>query len=265
MGLINNIRLMPEELKELILLSSLEENEIGCSSSYVYKVKLLSSNLNAYLKICETSKESFEYEVNLIRWLNGKLPVPDVLYYSNKDGIEYFLMTEVTGLDASNKQVHSNPKELVSCLAKGLRTIHEVDISNCPFDQRLNVKLSNARYNIDNDLVDLEDIKSNDPSMTPEVIYKSLLDNMPESEDLVFTHGDYCLPNIIIDNRNVSGFIDWGRGGVADKYQDIGIAARTLKYNLDSEELIEFFFQEYGLKEVDREKVNYYILMDELF
>ena len=40
-----------------------------------------------------------------------------------------------------------------------------------------------------------------------------LLRKRHDEEDLVFTHGDYCLPNVIIDGEEVAGFVDWGRAG----------------------------------------------------
>ena len=39
-------------------------------------------------------------------------------------------------------------------------------------------------------------------------------------EDVVFTHGDYCLPNVMILKGHLSGYIDWGYAGIGDRYLD---------------------------------------------
>ncbi len=43
--------------------------------------------------------------------------------------------------------------------------------------------------------------------------------------------GAYCLPNIFMKDNKVSGYIDLGRGGLADKYQDIALCYRSLLHN----------------------------------
>ena len=94
-----------------------------------------------------------------------------------------------------------------------------------------------------------------------------LEENRPE-EELVFSHGDYCLPNIFIKDGHVSGFIDLGNCGVADKYQDIALCYRSLLHNYGEKEYKDFkpemLFEELGI-EPDWKKIKYYILLDELF
>ena len=80
---------------------------------------------------------------------------------------------------------------------------------------------------------------------------------LPQEEDLVFAHGDYCLPNIVIHNGRLHGIIDWGYAGVGDRYLDFVAAAYTIRRNLGSE-WISLFFEEYGLRELDEEKLMAY-------
>ena len=72
------------------------------------------------------------------------------------------------------------------------------------------------------------------------------------------------MPNILLQNSEISGFIDLSRAGVADRYNDLAIASRSVRYNLgpDFEDL---FFEYYDLDQVDEDKIAYYRMMDELF
>ena len=99
-----------------------------------------------------------------------------------------------------------------------------------------------------------------------------LKNNRPD-EDIVLTHGDYCLPNIFVKENEMSGFIDIGKMGPADRWQDIAIAIRSLKHNFDGKytdgkKIFNFkpqmFLDALGV-DFDNQKYNYYFLLDELF
>ena len=92
-------------------------------------------------------------------------------------------------------------------------------------------------------------------------------------EDIVLTHGDYCLPNIFAKGDRISGFIDLGKAGPADRWQDIAIAVRSLDHNFDGryfngKPIFDFrpqmLLDALGV-EMNEEKYRYYYLLDELF
>lgn len=259
------IETIPDGLRQLIDLEYMGENRLGWSYSKVYRVKLADSGLFAYLKIAEARYESYFYEVNLLGWLMDKLPVPQVLYWERRSGMEYLLMSEIKGSNGLTNLAGTDPSRLVYCLARGLKMIHSIDIRDCPFDQRLYIKLRNAEYNVDNGLISRENLRKERRMVPPRRTLEILRQKAGWEEDLVFTHGDYCLPNIIVNNGDISGFIDWGRGGIADRYQDISLAYRTIIGNFGSPRLAELFFKYYGLGKVDRGKLEYFILLDSLF
>lgn len=257
---------MPEKLRTILEGSRFSKNNTGCSNSRVYHIQNLEMGGSAYLKVVFDPKvESLEREVEILKWLKGKLPVPEVYYFGQHQGKEFLLMSEVNGLDASSGVFKKNPEKMVTIIAEGLRKVHAIDISDCPFDQRLEKKIQNAKYNVDHRLVDEEGFQPEHLGMRAGELYELVVEKKPEQEDLVFTHGDYCLPNVIINNDKLSGFIDLGRAGVADRYQDLALGFRTLKYNLGSESWAEMFLDFYGIEDVDYAKIEYYILLDELF
>ena len=98
-----------------------------------------------------------------------------------------------------------------------------------------------------------------------------LEENRPVCEP-VFSHGDFCLPNVLLQDGQVAGFIDLGDAGVGDRWRDIALCYRSLKHNFDGTfggKVYEDFnpdmlFEKLGL-EPNQEKLRYYILLDELF
>jgi len=236
---------------------------IGCSDTQLYKVTGQAQTL--YLKTQSIlSQYSFEHEVNILNWLGGKLPVPLVVAFSRDSENEYLILSEVAGINCVEAMETMTAERVVQLLAEGLRQIHALDIRDCPFDERIDGKLKRGQDNVLNNLVEEEMFDQNRQGMTAGQVLELLQQDRPTENDLVFNHGDYCLPNVIIQNDQVSGFVDLGRAGVSDRYNDLAIASRSIKYNLGPE-FEPLFFEYYGFETIDPEKIAYYRMMDELF
>ncbi len=65
--------------------------------------------------------------------------------------------------------------------------------------------------------------------------------------------------------QKTSGFIDFGRAGISDRYQDIALAVRSCIRNFQTDCYIPLFLQEYGITNPDVSKITYYRLLDKLF
>ncbi len=257
----------PKKISELISGEDYETDSIGMSDS---SIRLFRDKV---LKVQKKSRES-ENEYRMMLWLEDKLPVPKVIAYEQMGNFSYLLMSKCGGEMACEQKFMENPKKLAVMLAGGLKSLWNIDISDCPADWSLKNKLSDAKYNVEHGLVDLEhaekDTFGKDGFQNPEKLLQWLYDNQPK-EELVLSHGDYCLPNIFFEGDRV-GYIDLGRTGIADKWCDIAICYRSLLHNYAGkyngraysgwDEL--FLFQELGI-EPDMEKLKYYILLDELF
>ena len=227
------------------------------------------------LKIEQLSRSS-ENERALLSWLDGKLPVPKIIEAEKQDGTSFLLMSKLPGEMACSENSMQSIEDTVKALAKGLQMLWEIDISNCPCSNVVSEKLDQAKHRIEHNLVDMDDF--NDDTFGPggfkdvPDLYAYLDQNRP-SEDFVFSHGDFCLPNVFVSGRETIGFLDWGSGGVADRWQDIALCVRSLRHNyidLGSYSETEYrkyralLFQELGL-EPDEERIRYYVLLDELF
>jgi aminoglycoside phosphotransferase len=254
---------LPESLARLMNDEVWSRITVGMSGADTFR--LTASSHNRYMKIQSASSvESLWQEKERLIWLQGKLPVPKVLGYDKDTANEYLLISEIEGLDASDPSYESMLPQVMRQLAIGLRTIHQVKIDNCPFDQRLDRKIPEAKRRVDNKQINEHQFDEVRQGSRAEQLLEELMLKKPADEDLVFTHGDYCLPNIVLKDGVISGFVDWGRAGIADRYQDIALAIRSITYNF-GEQQVGYFLEAYGLPELDESKVSYYQLLDEFF
>ena len=229
-------------------------SEIFCFSDMVLKV--------------EKERNESRSEHEMLSWLQGRLPVPEMICSEKSGDRRYLLMTKARGKMLCDEQYLKNPRLLVHLLVEGLKTLWAVDISGCPAKRDLDHKLEQASLNVAEGL-EFETETEPDPFGTeefdsPEELLLWLKEHRPK-EETVFSHGDYCLPNIFAENNKISSFLDLGRAGTADIWQDIALCVRSLEYNIGkNKEFKKQLFEELGIVP-DWDKIRYYILLDELF
>ena len=237
----------------------------GNSQSRIYFLKH-QDKINLYLKINQKNLiTNLEDEYHRLNWLEGRIPVPKTIAYMKESGLEYLLLTEINGTPSYKFKNEKDKKIITKILANELKKIHSIPIYNCPFDQSLHSQIIRVKEIIRQKLVNVDNFDDERKGKTIDQLYRELIDTRPSSEDLVFTHGDYCLPNVLIKNFELSGFIDLGRSGIADRYQDLALCARSIKYNFTDPELVSIFFTEYGINTIDEDKLRFYQLLDEFF
>ena len=260
----NFVATLPDPLQSLVAGRSWTRVTIGRSRVHTFRLDRAGQRL-LYLKISPRSHwGELLNEKDRLEWVQGKLSVPEVIGYAANDRNEYLLLSALPGRNAASLVGDMPVTNIVQSLAVGLRMIHAVPIAGCPFDMTLDRALEGCRYNVSHGLVDETDFDAIRLGRSAADLFAELVSSRPAGEDLVFTHGDYCLPNVIIDGDNIAGFVDWSRAGIADRYRDIALAIRGLESN-GSNNLRQDFFEAYGLATPDAEKVEYYQLLDEFW
>ncbi len=256
-----NIQQFPKDLQTLLDGMICEVDDIGRSTAGVYRYY---NNVISYFLKVQPALQELHREYKVMEWLQDKLPVPRIIYFNSYNGYEYLLMTEINGEMLCSNYSINNPEKTVKLLADGIKMLKTISIQDCPFDNSLEIKLEEALDNINNNLVDISDWEENNRFNTPKELLEYLRTSKPKEFTPIFAHGDYCLPNIITKDNQINGFIDLGRGGIADIYQDIALCVRSLRHNFDTDEYNTLFFKHLGI-EPNWEKIDYYILLDELF
>lgn len=258
---------IPPALRDVIAGEAVWESvALGFSGTAIFRI-ISETGETRYLKIANRAASAeIMAEAARLQWLAGQLPVPQVLHFSEMEGRAFLLMSTIPGYVTCDPRVAGDLPRVVRLLAAGMRTLHALNQSGCPFDARLDVKIAAACERMARGEVDDDDFDDVRHGRTANSLFGELIATRPAAEDLVFTHGDYCLPNILIhaEQNVIAGFIDLGRAGIADRYQDIALAARSLAYNFGSQ-WVPLLFEAYGLDPVDHAKIAYYQLLDEFF
>ena len=220
---------LPDSIFRLVDGKSCKPDNIGMSGS---KIMIFEDSV---LKIVPLRRENDE-TIRMMKWLEGKIPVPKVIAYEKDDEYQYLLMSRVSGKMSCDKYYLEHPKELLDILAKALKMLWNIDVSDCPRSRNIEVELSEAKYRVENNLVDMDNVEpttfGKDGFENPRALLNWLYENKPDYEP-VLSHGDFCLPNIFIEDGRVSGFIDLGDTGIGDKWRDIALCYRSLKHNFD--------------------------------
>ncbi len=254
---------LPADLAQAVSGYAWRQIHVGCSMAQMFRLEA-ENKKSLYLKIAaRLSGNSLMPEKLKLEWLKNQLFVPKVVLFAEDENTDYLLLSEISGIDASDDSLSENAADVIEQLAKGLKMVHSLPIESCSFNARLDYKIELAKERMLKGLVDESDFDDERAGRRAEDLFQELLATKPSEEDLVFTHGDYCFPNIILENGKLSGVIDWGSAGVADRYQDIALLTRSVWYNF-GEDWEESVFEIYGIKP-DWKKIDFYKLLDEFF
>lgn len=239
-------------------------NDEGYSSSYVYHLTH-PHKPSLYLKISpQVDMHPVRDDYQRLVWLAGKLPVPEVVAYGEDESQVYLLMTALPGVPVYNLTNPQEREQAVHILAEGLQLLHTLPLDDCPFEQGNDQMIAQAEHNLRRGWVAEWELDEARRGREPAALITELQQARPLSEERVFTHGDYCLPNILIHNGQLSGFIDIGMAGISDPYRDLALCGRSLVHNYGPDWL-PLLYRAYGLETVDEAKISFYKLLDEFF
>ena len=217
------------------------------------RVYFIDRECGYYLKI--SAKGTLKREAVMTEYFHKKRLAPRVVEYICSDR-DYLVTERVPGEDCTHGEYLSNPKKLCVLLAKRLRELHEMDFSDCPVKDRVGEYLALADKNYRDGSYDKSAFPNSFGYKCAEDAYAVLLSGRTELKNEVLLHGDYCLPNIMLDGWNFSSFIDLGNSGVGDRHIDIFWGVWTLWFNLGTDEYTNLFLDSYGREKIDIKKLK---------
>ncbi|AZN41234.1 aminoglycoside 3'-phosphotransferase [Paenibacillus albus] len=197
---------------------------------------------HAFLKIHRLGM--LEREAVMTSFIHQHQLAPKVIAYQTDEQHDYLLTEAISG-DDGTEQLHLNdPHRLAAVFGQYLRKLHSLPTEGCPYKNKTEDFLTIAR-NEDKDLSALDSIHY-----------------MPSNDTL--THGDYCLPNILMKDFELQSFIDLGDGGIGDRHHDLYWGLWTLHYNLKTDLYDDLFLDAYGRDHIHENGIAYFSKLMEL-
>lgn len=204
-----------------------------------------------YLK--STAKGTLKTDADMTRYFHRKGLGAEVLGYLC-DEQDWLLTRAVPGEDCTFPAYLEAPRRLCDTLAVLLRQLHETDFTGCPVMDRCDSYRDTARRNHDRGFRELNLFPEKDWGFsTAEEAWQIVQANGKYLKNDTLLHGDYCLPNIMLDDWRFSGFIDLDSSGVGDRHIDLFWGVWTLFFNLQTDRYYDRFLDAYGREGVEPE------------
>ncbi len=227
------------------------------------RVWFADGSTQCYLK--QASAGTLQPEAAMMLFLHRNQMAPELLCYETEGGYDYLLTMAAEGEDGIHPDHLSQPVRLAELFGQTLRRLHELPTTDCPFPNRTAQMMQevDSRYSPGAQ----RPVPSGDQQILQMPVddavefCHNLFDN--HSDDVVI-HGDYCLPNIIIQNWQFNAFIDVGYGGVGDRHYDLYWGLWTLNYNLHTDRYDQVFMNAYGPELIDPDRIELYRLISGL-
>ncbi|MFJ8228475.1 APH(3') family aminoglycoside O-phosphotransferase [Streptomyces sp. NPDC094448] len=208
-------------------------------------------------------------EAERLVWLGGQgFPVPEVIDVGADGDTMWLVTTAVEGRPAADWPDPAERPAVLGAVADFTRALHALPVEECPFDRGLGISLRWARTAARTGRIDLDDLDEDHSGWSEQRLLDELEAAEPPPEDeQVVCHGDLCLDNVLINPTTlaVSGVLDVGRLGRADRWVDLAIALRDIDEERPGGGDAGAFVRRYGLTGVDERRFRYYRLLDEFF
>lgn len=235
----------PVELREIILGADLYDS--SCSPEA--RVYFADKGKGFYIK--SAPKGSLYRESLMDKYFHSKGLGAKVVQYLSLER-DWLVTERVCGEDATHALYLNDPLRLAQAMGELLSELHSLPASDCPVKDRMTEYFNTVDegYRLGRYDASYGDFSSMEEAYRIAAEGRNLL----KSDTLI--HGDFCLPNFLMDNWQFCGYIDLGNGGIGDRHVDIFWGAWTLNFNLGTDQYREVFFDAYGKHKINDEALR---------
>jgi streptomycin 3"-kinase len=205
-------------------------------------------------------------ERDRIGWLAGTgLPGATVIeWLEPSSGGACLVTSAVPGVPGDTLPPASRERAMRN-LGAVLRDLHS--LTDCLFERPLAEVIASATDVVRRGAVNPEYLTDEWRLLKPTELLDQVIAESPYTESVlepVVCHGDACLPNVFFDPETleVTGLIDLGRLGVADRYSDLALTTVQLHDEWSADPAP--FLEAYGVPDPDPRRLHFFRLLDPL-
>lgn len=169
------------------------------------------------------------------RWACDRLPSPRQAWAVRLPGISMMITKTLEGAPSHKYIDVLEPTAILSGVAAAIEVMRETDISGFPFA----APRWTTEQGIADNLKRLETSKTKHRELHPDFAgrtyreLKDIVDGGPGSDKKVLTHGDLCMPNVLLSGRAaLAGIVDLGGLHIGDDKLDLAIMSWTVQANM---------------------------------
>ncbi|MDR3149241.1 MAG: aminoglycoside 3'-phosphotransferase [Oscillospiraceae bacterium] len=223
------------------------------SCSEAARVIFIDKDGGYFLKSASYSLQGEEY---MTRYFHSKGLSAEVIAYLSDEGKDWLLTRKLNGDDCIAAKYLEQPERLCGVLAESLLALHSVDCSDCLIKHSAEDYIQKAKENYARGIYNKELFPDNWGYATPEDAWNVIRTRGHLFKTDTLLHGDYCLPNIILDDWKFSGFIDLDSGGAGDRHVDIFWGTWSLFFNLKTDKYRDRLLDAYGRSRIDEDMLR---------
>lgn len=230
------------------LLTKSEVYDSSCSrEAHVYYIAGVQ---DCFLKCAP--KGTLREEADMTAYFHKRGLAAEVLSYVSEEK-DWLMTVRVPGEDCTHSMYLQDPNRLCDTLGETLRALHDLPACDCPARDKVQSYLAVISRNRADGQFSCDAFPEEWQFASADEAWRIVEVNAPFLKSDTLSHGDYCLPNLLLDSWRFSGFIDLGNSGMHDRHFDLFWGSWSLFFNLKTNRYRHRFWDAYGRDRIDME------------
>lgn len=235
----------PRALHPWLIGAAVYDTSASSSATVLY------SDAGCYIKIDE--KDMLQREARLTELFSHMgLGVPLLCYLSHDRD---YLVTQ-TAIGKGAQHFSGTPEQLCEILAGAMRRLHQCPASAAPVSSRLQRYWDSADGPFSGGYYDESTQMPRFSIAAKTKAWAIMQANRHRLKADTLIHGDFCLPNVILNGGQFNAFIDCNMSGLGDRHIDLYWCIWSLQHSLKTDRYTDYFLDQYGRANFDEEMLS---------